>query len=467
MDFRKLAEKYKDDYFRDLNTLVSIESVRDDEKADPEKGMPFGPGPRKALDAFLELARRDGFETRNVDGYAGSVTYGDGEESVGVLGHLDVVPLGDGWTKDPLATTFEDGYVFGRGVLDDKGPTLAAYYAMKMIRDENLPLKRKILLIAGTDEESGSGCMKYYKKHGEIPTLGFTPDADFPVIYAEKGNIHLALNSEDPTIIREFHGGLRPNIVIGQAEAVVDSKEPKKELFDFYLKTNGLKGEMQETEDGIRYQIEGIPAHGSMPYDGVNAGTHLLNFIGQAYDDALASDLYALMKDWKGAPEGIETNGVYMGFLTMNPGIIEIRDKKAKALIDIRYPNDTTPEKVLEGFKEACSSVKSEITPILESAGDPLFVDPDSELITKLMKAYQKYSGDTFTPPEAIGGGTYAKEFDNFVAFGPEKPWEKPDADCFVGGCHQRDEGIRVNDLMEAMAIYAEAILSLAGEDNA
>lgn len=464
LDFRKLAEKYRNEYFKDLNDLVEIESVRDDSLADPELGMPFGPGPRKALDTFLALADRDGFKTENVDGYAGVVRYGQGDESVGILGHLDVVPLGDGWSKDPLQVTFEDGYVFGRGVLDDKGPTLAAYYALKMIRDENLPLKRKIMLIAGTDEESGSGCMKYYKKHGEIPTLGFTPDANFPVIYGEKGNMHVSLHSKDKTVIRSFDGGLRPNIVIGQAEAVIDNSDEKSDLFDFYLKTNGLKGSMSKEEDGIHILMEGIPAHGSTPYDGLNAGTHLLNFIGEAYDDQLAKDYYEILKDWKGAPLGIEKNGVYMSFLTMNPGIIQFDNDEAYALVDIRYPNDTDPEKVMKGFEKTCQALKSDINPVLDMAGDPLFVDPDSELVSSLMNSYRKYTGDTFTPAITIGGGTYAKEFDNFVAFGPEKLEEDKTTEAFVGGCHQRDEGIKADDLIEAMAIYADAIYSLAGE---
>lgn len=466
MDFRKLAEKYRDEYFRDLNTLVEIESVKDEAAARPEEGIPFGPGPRKALDTFLAFADRDGFDTKNVDGYAGAVQYGDGKESVGILGHLDVVPLGDGWTKDPLAVTFEDGYVFGRGVLDDKGPTLAAYYALKMIRDENLPLKRKIMLIAGTDEESGSACMKYYKEHGEIPDLGFTPDANFPVIYGEKGNIHLSLHSSDPTKIRSFEGGLRPNIVIGQADAIVDTEDPKKDLFEFYLKTNDLKGNISKEEDGVHLHMEGVPAHGSLPYDGINAGVHLLNFIGQAYDDQLAADYHELLKDWKGSVEGIETDGVYMSFLTMNPGIIRFEPEKAYALVDIRYPNDITPEKVLAGFEKACASQKSEIRPVLDSAGKPLFVDPDSELVTSLMNSYRKYTGDTFTPAITIGGGTYAKEFDNFVAFGPEKLSEEKTTEAFVGGCHQRDEGIKADNLLEAMAIYADAIYSLAGDHH-
>lgn len=461
MNFRKLAEKYYDEYLRDLNTLVSIESVKDESTA--KEGQPFGVNCRKALDAMLEIAKRDGFETENYDGYAGLVSCGNGEESVAALGHLDVVPLGDGWTKQPLEVTRENGYLFGRGVLDDKGPALAAYYAMRMIRDEHIPLSKKLMFIAGCDEESGSGCMKYYKQHGPIPTMGFTPDANFPVIYGEKGNIHMGLNSSDQTCIKSFKAGERPNIVIGHAEAVVDSDAVNPELFDFYLRTNGLQGKMSKEEDGVHIEMNGIPAHGSMPYLGINAGVHLLNYIGQAYDDQLAKDLYFLMKDWKGEPENIYQEGLYMGFLTMNPGIITIQDGKAHALIDIRYPNDTTPEKVLKGFQEACEGLESSIEPVLESAGDPLFVSPQSKLVQDLMASYAKYTGDTFSPAVTIGGGTYAKEFDNFVAFGPEKPWEPQPKDFFVGGCHQRDEGIKEDALLEAMAVYADALVRLAG----
>lgn len=460
MDYREQAKAYTDAYLKDLNSLVEIESTRDKEHA--AKGMPFGPNPRKALDTFLAMAQRDGFKTKNIDGYAGVIEYGDGEESVGILGHLDVVPLGDGWTKDPLKVTVEDGYVFGRGVLDDKGPTLAAYYALKMLKDNNVPLKRKVMVIAGTDEESGMECMDYYVGHGEIPTLGFTPDADYPVIYAEKGNIHVSLTAKAPTIIKDMDAGTRPNIVIAKSRALLDTGDAKEELFDFFLKTNGLTGSVEKTDAGVAIYMEGVPAHGAMPYNGINAGVLMLNYIAQAYNDDLARDFYELLKDWKGTPENIDINGVYMGFLTMNPGIIRVHDGEAYALIDIRYPNDTTPEKVIAGFENAVKKLKTPIQANLDMAGKPLFVDPNSKLVTDLMASYRKYTGDDFTPPIAIGGGTYAKKFDNFVAFGPEKPGQPKTTEAFVGGCHQRDEGVKLDDLVEAMAIYADAITGLA-----
>lgn len=462
MDYRILSEKYFDEYKKDLNDLVEIESVRDVEHA--ADGAPFGPNIEKVLKVMLDKGQRDGFKTKNYDGFAGTITLGDGEETVGILGHLDVVPLGDGWIHDPLKVCEENGYLFGRGVLDDKGPLLAGYYAMRLLKDNHVPLKRKVMLIAGTDEESGMGGIKEYVKRGPIPTMGFTPDGDFPVIYAEKGNLHITLDSDLPSIIKEFNAGTRPNIVIPEASAILDTDQLDADQFNFFLKTNGLEGKA-DVEDGyVHLTVYGKAAHGSMPYMGENAGVHLLNYIGQAYDDKLAKDLYQLLKDWKGTPENIDIDGVYMGFLTMNPGIIRIENGHAHILIDIRYPNDTTPEKILAGFESACKELGGSIKAAIEYQGDPLFVDPNSKLVKDLMASYAKYSKDTFTPPIAIGGGTYAKMFDNFVAFGPEKPWIKPPKGMKIGGCHAADEAISVDALKEAIAIYADAIERLANE---
>ncbi len=463
MNYQPYVDERFDDYLKDLNDLVSIESVRDVEHA--QDNAPFGPNIAKALDTLLEKGKRDGFEVKNYDGNAGVITLGDGEETVGVLGHLDVVPLGDGWTKDPLKVTEENGYLYGRGVLDDKGPLLAGYYAMKIIKDLNIPLKKKIMLIAGTDEESGMGGIKAYLENGgPVPDMGFTPDADFPVIYGEKGNIHIDLDSDDSTIIESFEAGSRPNIVIEKANAVLDTDQLDSKLFDFYLASNGLKGHAEVKDGKVHLYMEGTAAHGSVPYLGVNAGVLLLNYIGQAYDDQLSKDLYTLLKDWKGSPENIDVNGAYMGFLTMNPGIITIKDHHAHVVIDIRYPNDTTPSQVFDGFVSACKELASSITPTMPRSGDPLFVDPNSKLVKDLMAAYAENTGDTFHPAITIGGGTYAKMFDNFVAYGPEKPWKRVPKGIKAGGCHEADEAVDVNDLKEAIAIYTDALVRLAGK---
>lgn len=460
MDFNTEVLKYKDDFLKDLNTLVSYESVRDE--STKAENAPFGKNCRDVLDAMLDMAKRDGFETKDVDGYAGVVEYGKGDETFGVLGHLDIVPLGEGWTKDPLKVTLENGYIFGRGVMDDKGPALAGYYALKMIRDLNIPLKKRVMLITGCDEESGMECMNYYVDHAEVPQMGFVPDANFPVIYGEKGGLHVGLVSRDATVIKKLHAGSRPNIVIGKADVTVDVMSYQQEdLFKFYCATQGVKGSIKRSEEGVTLHIDGAFAHAAMPYNGVNAAVLLLNFIGEAFDDQLSKDLYFLLKDWMGKPVGIEKDGLYMSFLTMNTGIVNIENNETDILIDIRYPNDTNADEIMTKFDAACASLTSNIK--AENRGDskPLFVDPDSRLVKDLMSVYQKYTGDTFSCPITIGGGTYARKFENFVSYGPELPNEVIETDAFVGGCHQRDEGIKLDNLLQAICIYADAIVTL------
>lgn len=460
MNFKELAKSYQDAYLKDLNTLVEIESIRD--LSTKTENAPFGKNCRIALDAMLDMAKKDGFQTKDIDGYAGVIEYGQQEETLGVLGHLDIVPIGDDWTKDPLKVTVNDGYVFGRGVMDDKGPTLAAYYALKMIRDLNIPLKKRVMLIAGCDEESGMECMDYYVKHAEIPQMGFVPDANFPVVYGEKGGLHVNLDSHDETVIVKMQAGTRPNIVIGKADCYVkEVSDSQKDLFNFYCQTHGLQGSISLEDGLVKFHMDGVFAHAAMPFNGINAAVHMLNFIGVAYDDQLSKDLYHLLQDWQGKPVGIQIDGMYMSFLTMSTGILSMENGNTHILVDIRYPNDIDTDWIMSHFEQACNELKSDIKASVESDMKPLFVDPETKLVKDLMSVYRKYTGDTFSCPITLGGGTYARKFENFVSYGPELPNEVFDTDQFVGGCHQRDEGIILDNLIQAIAIYAEAIVTL------
>ncbi len=460
MDFLLWAKEHQDNFLKDLNTLVEIESTRDMTSA--KENAPFGNNCRKALDAMLSIASLDGFKTEDVDGYAGVVEYGNGQDSFGIVGHLDIVPLGEGWTKDPLKVTYKDGYVFGRGVMDDKGPVLAAYYALKLIKENNIQLNKRVKLIVGCDEESNMDCMKYYKEHAEIPSSGFSPDADFPVIYGEKGGLHVVLKSKDATIIKKMHAGSRPNIVIGKADAYVETMtDQQKAEFEFYLKAHHLNGSISNEDGLVKIHMEGVSAHAAWPYNGNNAAVHLFNYIGISFNDQLSQDLYYMLQDWMGKPLGIHVEGSYMSCLTMSTGIVDIENNETSILIDIRYPNDVTGTEVVSKIAQAARKLESNIEVINESDSKPLFVDPSSKLVTDLMDVYMKYTKDTFHPATTIGGGTYARMFDNFVSFGPETPWIEDEIEDVVGGCHQADEGIRLSTLIKAIAIYAEAIVTL------
>lgn len=453
--------QYKEDFIRDLRGLLQIPSVKDVDSI--KEGAPFGIPCKQALDYMLALGEKEGFVTKNIDGYAGVIEYGEGEESVGVLAHLDIVPVGEGWSKDPFAGEIVDGYMFGRGTLDDKGPAMAGFYALKMLRDKGIKLNKKIMLILGCDEESGMQCMEYYVKHAEVPSLGFTPDAEFPVIYGEKGGLHVLLEGACETVIISMHAGERMNIVIGEASAEVrEWNDGMLDKFMFYLKTNGLQGSVDY--DGIRaiLHVEGVFAHAAIPYNGVNAALHLLNFIGCAFGDKFAADTYTMLHDWQGKPLGIDIDGAYMGFLTMNTGIVNIENGHADIAIDIRYPNDANPDNILNGFYETAKKLEYALNITLVKDTKPLFVDPKSELVTTLSEVYREYSKDEFTPNITIGGGTYAKKFPNFVAFGPEFPNSQTPKNMFIGGCHQKDEAVKVDDLIMAVSIYTAALERLA-----
>ena len=450
MDYKLQAKERKNEIIDDLRTLVKIKSTIDIENK--SENAPYGPNIRKALDAFLEMAQRDGFEAVDVDGHAGYIEYGEGKELVGVLGHLDVVPLGDGWTVDPLGLEEVDGYLFGRGTSDDKGPTVAAYHAIKMLKDNNVKLNRRVRLIVGCDEETGFRGVEYYKKHCEIPSYGFTPDASFPVIYGEKGIIQLKLESSLKTIIKQLDAGEVGNVVLGIAKATIN-ENTKPQAFKQYLLDNDLEG--SSTRDS--YYVKGRFAHAMAPQEGVNAGVHLLEFLALNHDDEYAKTAYNFLQDYNGKGLNINFEGEYMGKLTMNLGVLRINLEKQSALIDIRYPDGYEDDNVINTIKEVVS-YKGFTVNVLESKSK-VFLDPNGSVIKTLEEVYRKQTGDNDSPLITMGGGTYAKAFKNHVAYGMEFPLEvRP---TMVGDVHQADEAVSIEALINGCAIYAEAIVKL------
>lgn len=454
MEFKQEVYKRKDEMIKDLQGLLRIPSLKEDALAN----APFGKEIRKALDYLLDLGKKDGFKVRDIDGYAGVIEFGEGDEIMGILGHLDVVPVGTGWNYDPFGAEIKDGYIMARGAQDDKGPTMAGYYAMKILKEIGFKPSKRINLIVGCDEESGMTCMDYYNEHAEIPNFGFVPDADFPVIYGEKGILNLTLSGKVDTIIDFISAGERPNIVIGEAKMSV--KGPVlKELFDFYQNTHQIEGSVHEQDGKAVYFLKGQYAHGSRPEEGVNAAWHLLNFVGAAYHDAFAQTTADLLADWKGSALNIKANGPHLGNLSMNIGILKVENNEVQIVLDIRYPNVTNEKTIMENIKKAFADKKSSLKAELIQNKDYLFVDPKSKLVATLEKIYRDFSGDFDTPLLTMGGGTYARAFKNFVAFGAEFPTRKhPD---WVGQVHQANEGWEIEQFLLATAIYTQAIYDL------
>lgn len=450
MNYKNEALLRKDEIVDDLKQMVAIKSIIDESTI--SENAPYGQNIREALDRFIEMAKRDGFEYKDVDGHAGYIEYGEGEELVGVLGHLDVVPLGEGWDFDPLGCTEEDGYLFGRGTSDDKGPSIAAYHALKILKDNNVKLNRRVRLIVGCDEETGFRCVEYYKQHEEVPNFGFTPDANFPVIYGEKGIIQLYLNSEYETVIESMNAGEVGNVVIGRASATLLS-DVDQAKFEAFLSEHNLTGKV----DNKTISIDGKFAHAMAPQEGVNAGVYILKYISENYDDAYAKALYDLLYTYSGAGLNIDFEGKYMGPLTMNVGVINIDSNKQSVLIDIRYPDGYKASDVFDAIEAKIKPLNIEMD--IDTDKDIVFLDPEGEMIKILESVYREETGDYDSPLITMGGGTYAKAFENHVAYGMEFPKEKHPE--IVGDVHQANEAVSIDSLVNGTAIYAHAIVKL------
>lgn len=451
----KNIDNLKEQLIESVQRVLKIKSLEEE----PKDNMPFGKGVNDALEEALKISEELGFKTKNIDGYAGYAEYGEGEEYVGVLGHLDVVPEGDGWKYPPYEGKIQDGKLWGRGALDDKGPIIAALYGLKAIKEANLPIGKKIRIIFGTNEETGCGDIGYYLSKEKPPIMAFTPDAEFPIIYAEKGIINFTLestyNEEGSTKIIYIKGGERPNIVPDYCEALVQGVD--RAILDTYIIKNRCTIEVEEKEEGTLIKSYGVSAHGSTPEKGKNAIMELILALNSLDIQGNLGEIIDTLAN----SIGCEVNGQGMnvglsdepsGKLTLNPGVINVDDKSFNLIIDIRYPVTFTGEEVLdrlqEKFKNSPMKIKNRVSV------NPLYFSKEHELIKTLQKVYKKQTGDE---PEllAIGGGTYAKAMPNTVAFGPTFPG-KEDV------IHKPNECVEIDELILMAKIYGNAIYELA-----
>ena len=442
----------------EIRNVAAIPSVYET----PVEGAPYGKPCREALDHVLALGEKLGMKAVNVGNRAGYLEIGEGSEMVAALGHLDVVPAGrlSDWTVPPFAAAVIGDRLYGRGVLDDKGPVISAIYGMKAIRDLGLPIGRRIRVIFGTDEERGSSCVRYYVESGEEqPVMGFTPDAEYPLIFFEKGMTGALIGRKNPeqgpVKVISFKGGTAKNVVPVEACLVLEGEqETVKEAL------SGLEGISVLFENGKTVcRAEGVSAHGSTPEKGVSAVLRLLAGLKPVLP-AIGGDLEKTA-DFLLEEIGTETNGQKLGFrfydeetgeTTVNAGLIRFDEKEASFTLDIRYPKNGDHETVRKALEEKAAAYGLSV--LDRSVTDCLYVPKDSELVRKLMGVYRAVTGRS-DEPVAIGGGTYAKEFRNMVAFGSEFPEDE-------NNIHAPDEFVRIDRLMTAAALSALALYELA-----
>ena len=476
-DILSRIEANRDEMIKTLQDLLAIPST-----AAPAKGdLPFGEAVHKALLFMLDLGTREGFETANADNFGGHIQFPgfltgpDGkqslpaEETMGLVGHLDVVPEGDGWSHPPFAGEIADGKLFGRGAIDDKGPVISALFAMKAIKECGIVPKKNIRLILGLDEETGMVGMKEYLKRVPAPDFGFTPDAEFPVIHAEKGVLIFDLarkfsRSEARGLeLRSLTGGAAPNMVAASARAILMS--PKKEVYEEIKERaarfrESSKAQIRVKAIGKTLEVvtTGVSAHGARPETGLNAISALMEFLGGlTFGNEDVNDFI----DFYNRHIGYELDGKSLGCgltdepsgcLILNVGMIELDSKAARLTINVRYPVTLDEDTVYDAMLPVVNRYGLGIVKTLHHK--PLYTPLEDPFLCTLMDVYREHTGDTQSQPLVIGGGTYARTMDNCVAFGASFPGEREVA-------HQKDEFIGLDNLMLMTKIYADAIWRL------
>ncbi|MCH4010318.1 dipeptidase PepV [Companilactobacillus sp.] len=462
IDWEKEVSHRSDELLNDLSELLSIDSSRDIEHKTDD--YPLGPGPAKALKTFLHFAERDDFKTKNVDNLAGRIELGDSEDKIAILGHVDVVPEGPGWETNAFEPTIKDGNIYARGTSDDKGPSLAAYYALKIIKELNLPTSKSVHMILGTDEESEWVGMNHYMEKETMPETGFSPDAEFPVINGEKGIVSFAVEFPQSKngIVKNFDSGLRPNMVPQHAEATIVDNDGNlnsitNDFNDFVNDNDEINGEITLKANTYSLKMIGKGSHAMEPYHGVNAATYLAKFIAtlplnnaeQTYFNFIADQLFL---DHYGKNLHIDNHDDVMGDLTVSPDIFKFDDNHASILLNIRYPKGDTGETLTDKINK---QLPENVTASIEGHNQlPHFVDANDPLVQSLMGAYQAHTDDLESKPFTVGGGTYGRILKNGVAFGAMFPGDE-------NVMHQANEYINLDKLFKATAIYADAIYRL------
>lgn len=475
--YLELIDEYREEMIKTLQELIAIKSV----KADPLGEMPFGAGVQEAFEYMLNIAKKDGFDTENIDNYGGHIDFGGylydeegemvgtGDEIMGILCHLDVVPEGKDWDHEPFGGEIEEDKIYGRGAIDDKGPTIAAYYAMKALKDAGVVPEKKVRLILGLDEETGWKGMDYYLKRVKHPDFGFSPDGEFPAIHGEMGLMIFDLAKKigkspanaKGVALRSMTGGNAPNMVADFARAVIkaDSYDSIRDKVTEFRKNTGYQINAKGIGKNLEITTQGISAHGARPSKGLNAISILMKFFEEI---SLENEEVRDFIDFYNTYIGFNLNGEHIGCgfedepsgkLIFNVGMVNIDDESATVTINIRYPVTMNDEQIYNSILPVINQYNLGIVKKEHKA--PIFIEKDDPMIRTLMEVYKKHTGDTNSEPLVIGGGTYARAVKNTVAFGADFPGEPELA-------HQKNEHIGVDKLIKCAKIFADAIFELA-----
>ena len=438
--------------YRNLLRIPSIES-------DAEPNAPFGATNRQALDLMLDLSKETGMATKDIEGYCGWAEFGSGEKMVMSLGHLDVVPVGPGWKHEPFGAEIDGGYVYARGAVDDKGPTIASFFAMRAIQACFPEIGTRMRSVFGCNEESGFKCVERYMQTEEAPTLGVAPDSGWPCIHGEKGIANFVISR--PLVTGELtllsvEGGQRPNIVIDSCRARVRVSDSARSHVEEKIK-DGWDRNVTATWDADEISIVAVgkACHGAFPGGGDNAATRVFRFLREISPLSNQKSYEELMEIGHIGGDGIGVSGSdeQSGALTANLGVVGSDANEVLLTVNVRYPVTWNGADLREHCETYLAKLTGEFKIASFSDSPPLYFPIDHVLVKTICEVYREETGD-MKEPGTMGGGTYARAVPNTVSIGTG--WEGD------GDAHETDERCAIESLYKMSRIYAHLFWRLA-----
>ncbi len=447
------VEANRDNIVRDIKRLVDIPSV----EGPAAPGAPFGPGPKAALEEALKMAQEMGLSTRSCEDHIGwaQLEGSEPEKYLATITHLDVVPEGNGWDGDPYDMQLREGWLIGRGVTDDKGPSVLCLYALKFLKEQGVALRYTVRALLGCNEETGMEDVEYYLKNYPAPAFCFSPDAEFPLCNGEKGHFTATLASPDLShggSILAFEGGVATNAIPDRASALIQAR-----LSDL-KEAPGIT--LEEENGAVRVRGWGKSGHAASPEGTCNAIGLVVDYllssgIGNEAERAYLQVLQKLHSAWDGSGLGIQAADDRFTPLTVIGGTIRMEEGRILQTLDSRFPTSTDGQTIAAQIEKIAGSAAS-----LErvSANEPFYISPEAAPIRVLIDTYNQVTGEQ-AQPFTIGGGTYARHFPAAVSFGPERLDTVLPA--FAGPIHGANEGAELAQLLQALKVYILAMVRL------
>lgn len=456
-------EAHRQEMIDDICELCRINS----ERMPSEEDMPYGPGAAECLDAALDMAEGYEFEVQDYDGYVGCIDFDSTlPKQLDILAHLDVVPAGEGWkVTEPFRPVEKDGRLYGRGTADDKGPAVAALYAMRAVKELGIPLKKNVRLILGTDEECGSSDIAHYYAVEKEAPMTFSPDAEYPVINVEKGRLpgHFTARFEKSGAVPRLLGisaGTKINVVPGKAAAETEGLEPEvlAEVVKAVEQETGVRFLLEQDQGKCRITAVGTGAHASLPEGGNNAITALLALLCRLpFAPCPQIDAVKNLADLQphgdlyGTALGVDMEDEVSGRMTLALSMLKVTAEGLDGEFDSRVPVCGNEQNVLQVIREKLAT--RGMTLHNETMTPPHQVPGDSRLVKTLLGVYERYTGQK-GECLAIGGGTYVHHLKNGVAFGAAMPGTE-------NNMHGADESAVIDELLISAKMFAQVITEL------